>query len=740
MLIKGTVETIIYRNADNGYSVLIVSDAMRSITAVGILPPVTEGESLELEGEFVVNQRYGEQFNVKRAKVCQPTSLDSIAKYLASGLFKGVGEITADNIVDAFGEMTFDIIENQPIRLMSVKGISSSKAMQIHETYVGLKDMQNTILGLQEMDISLNLALKIYKAYGKGALDTVRTNPYRLVEDVDGIGFITADKIANGIGIADDSEFRVRAGVIYILKTVATNSGHTYLPKAELLKHLVKLLGLDYGVISDLMEMAVSTLEIKGIIVVIDRGEEIAIMFSQYYLTERKIANKLITLNNTRNEILTDIEADINEFESITHISMHENQKEAVRNAVKYGVNIITGGPGTGKTTIVKCILSIFAKLGLKTQLCAPTGRASKRLAESTGREAKTIHRLLDLNFKQGKGKFTFREDNNLDADVVIVDEVSMCDEYVFSALLSAIKHGGRMILVGDKDQLPSVGAGNVLGDLIEYGDITVSQLTYIYRQQQESLIVENAHRINDGEMPIIRNRDSDFVYDEVIGHEEIATAVEEMVATKIPKYLGVSPMDIQVLCPMKKSISGVNNMNTLLQARLNPPMHGKPELKYGDMVFRKGDKVIHLVNNYDLEWLRGDEVGIGVFNGDIGFITDVNVSDGTLTVGFEDDRIATYTRDIFDQIKLAYAISVHKSQGSEFDVVITVLMGGSYTLMTRNLLYTAVTRAKNMSVIVGDRKHLYSMVKNDYTAKRYTLLVDLLREESERQKYVVGE
>ncbi len=734
MLISGTVEKVIFRNSENGYSVLIVSDASHSVTAVGVMPQITEGETLELEGDYSVNQKFGEQFNVKKATVCLPTGLDSIAKYLSSGLFKGIGEVTADAIVDEFGEDTFDIIEKKPIKLKSIRGVSAKKAMDIHETFISLKDMQNAILGLQKLDITLNMALKIYKIYGRATLDTINSNPYRLIEDIDGVGFATADKIAGGLGIAVDSEFRVRAGIIHLLKNIASEKGHTYLPKEELLNKAFDLLGLEYDVVTDLCEMAITTLEVTGIVAVIERDIDTAVMFSKVYLTERNIANKLVSLSLNCSDLHMDIEGDIAEYERISGIVMHEGQRNAVKNAVNNGVNIITGGPGTGKTTIIKCILSIFKSRHLEVSLCAPTGRASKRLSESTGEEAKTIHRLLDLDFKNGKGNFTFNSDTKLQADVIIVDEVSMCDEYVFNALLSAINRGCRLILVGDKDQLPSVGAGNVLGDIIGFGDIPISELTYIYRQGQESLIIANAHRINNGDMPIIRNKDSDFLFSEVDNQSAVLDTVVNMVAKRIPNYLNINPSAIQVLCPMKKQLSGVNNMNKELQRAINPESKTKAELRFMDGIFREGDKVIHIVNNYDLDWLRGSEVGQGVFNGDIGFIRKVNHVDNTLTIEFDDERVATYSRDIFEQIKLAYAITVHKSQGCEFDVVVIVLMGGMPTLMTRNLLYTAVTRAKSMSVIVGSSGNMSHMVSNNFTAKRYTLLKEMLAEEMSRQ------
>lgn len=735
MVVKGTVEKIVFRNADNGYSVLIISDSVISITAVGVVPPISEGEVVELEGEMISNPKYGEQLKIQSAKICLPDDLDSIARYLASGLFKGIGEVTADNIVDEFGERTFEIIEKNPAKLAKVKGVSLAKAMQLHESFVELKDMQNTMVGLQKLDISLNLSLKIYKVYGNNTLNVLNENPYKLVEDVDGVGFVTADRIAGEIGIKPDSEFRMRAGIVYTLKQAAANSGHTYLPKVELCSSVLKLLTLDKESYSQFFDSVVELLEISGVVVILKKADYEIVMFNRYYLLERKIAERLISLNNSQTELATDIRADISEFEELNGIKMHENQIKAIENAVRYGVNVITGGPGTGKTTIIKCILFIFKKLKLETQLCAPTGRAAKRLAEASGEDAKTIHRLLDLDFKNGKGYFTYCENTTLDADVVIVDEVSMCDEYVFSALLGAIKMGSRLIVVGDKDQLPSVGAGNILGDIISFGKLPISYLTYIYRQNSQSMIVDNAHRINSGEMPIIRNSDSDFLFSNVKGQDKIAEVVVDMVSRRIPNYKHVDPAEIQVLCPLKKGVSGVNNLNVRLQEAINPPTKDKKEIKLGEHIFRQFDKVIHVVNNYDLEWSRGSESGVGVFNGDIGKIVDVDTDENKLIVEFEDERVAVYTRDIFDQLLLAYAISVHKSQGSEFDIVVIVLMGGSYTLMTRNLLYTAVTRAKKMSVLVGDDKNLSYMVHNNYTAKRYTLLAEMLEEEDERKR-----
>lgn len=731
MKIKGVVDSIIYHNSENGYSVIELNVAGNGITAVGSMPTITEGTTLELTGEMGFNNKYGEQFKIASARVVIPTDCESIHRYLSSGLFKGVGDVTAFNIVDMFGEDTFKIIADEPAKLAKVAGVSYKKAMSIHETYTAYVEMQDTILYLQGLGISLNLALNIYKAYGKNTVNTVESNPYKLIEDIDGVGFYTADKIAESAGIDRESLFRITAGIMYALKSAASNNGHTYLPKSMLISEASKLLAIDPD--STLFEECISQAEIMGRIVVLPTEDGDAVMYGKYYNTEQSIAYKLIRLSNSALDIHSDVEADIAEFERYEGIKMHEGQVRAVMNAVKNGVNVITGGPGTGKTTIIKCIIGLFTKLKMKVQLCAPTGRAAKRLYSSTDVEAKTIHRLLDLDFKNGKGYFTFNADTQLDCDVVIVDEVSMCDEYVFEALLSAIRSGGRLIMVGDKDQLPSVGAGNLLADIISYGEIPVSYLTHIYRQSEESLIVTNAHRINHGEMPILRNTKSDFLFDNISDTEKIASRVVEMVTEKIPSFLGVSRDDIQVLCPMKKGVAGVNNLNLLLQEAINPRREDKAELKYGEGVFREGDKVIHLINNYNMEWTREEESGAGVFNGDIGYIVSADPIDNVLTVRFEDEREAKYHREDLEQLKLAYAISVHKSQGSEFPVTVIAVSAGSYMLLTRNLLYTAVTRAKKMSVIVGSAQNLERMVKNNYTQRRYTMLVRFLTNEGKK-------
>lgn len=733
MIINGEISRIVYRNADNGYCVTqIISDKGKHVfTAVGVMPQVSEGMPVEVEGEFTVNKKFGEQFAVSKVKICLPTDLESMVKYLASGLFKGIGAVTADLIVEKFGTDTFDVIANHPERLHSIRGLGNKRAMELHENFVMMTGMQEVILYLQDLEISLNMAINIYKVFGKLTKSVIESNPYSLIEDVDGIGFHTADKIAANIGIENESLFRISAGVVYILKSVSTSSGHTYLPKATLLSDVARLLTIDIESYSDMIESSILRLEIQGKVICLEVDGESIVMFYKHYEMEQKIASKIIDLIRNTGTILNNIDSDIKEYESINNIVLHDNQSKAVERAVSCGINVITGGPGTGKTTIVKAIISIFKKLGLKVQLCAPTGRAAKRLSESCGEEAKTIHRLLDLDFKNGRGFFTFNEMTKLECDVVIVDEVSMCDEYVFSSLLSAIPVGGRLIMVGDKDQLPSVGAGNVLSDMIMSGVIEVSYLTQIYRQSDTSLIISNAHRINQGEMPILRNKDSDFLFSMKDTPEEIANEIVEMVTDRIPKFMSVKPSDIQVLCPMKKGVNGVFNINKLLQESINPPQHDKGELKYGDTLFRLGDRVIHIQNNYDIIWEKDGEEGVGVFNGDIGIITDVSPKDANLTVLFEDGRLAIYSLENIKELLLAYAISVHKSQGSEFDIVILSLMKGSPTILTRNLLYTAVTRAKKLSVMVGDKDSLSRMVRNNYTARRYTLLTSFIVREA---------
>lgn len=732
--VKGYVEEIIFRNIDNGYCVLLINAGNNLVTAVGVFPPVEEGEYLEMQGEHVVNNKFGEQFNVSECKIVQPDSVESIYRYLSSGLFYGVGEVTAKNIVNTFGARALEYIEKDPVKLSQVKGLSLKKAMAINEAFIVHKERQATILYLQNFDISLNLALKIYKTYGDGTKRIIEKNPYQMVEDVDGVGFITADKIALKMGFDQYSRFRITAGIGHVLQEGASKNGHTYLERREVVSEVCRLLKMNEEEYRYMVDGIILDNVVMGKIVIIEEDGEECVMLTRMYENENGIARCLADMLVSAEEIDLNIDADIDEYQKSKDITLHENQIEAIKNCVKYGVNVITGGPGTGKTTIINCILTILKKQYMRTVLCAPTGRASKRLAEATGEDAKTIHRLLDLDFTGGKGHFTYNEDTKLDADVVVVDEVSMCDEYVFYALIRAIKRGGRLILVGDKDQLPSVGAGNILSDIIASGLVPVNYLTYIYRQSDDSLIISNAHKVNEGKMPTIDNKSKDFFVDAQTDTADMLKNCIDLVTKRLPSFSKLAPKDIQVLCPMKKGVIGVENINIEMQKALNPPDSSKGELRAGANIFRVGDKVIHTVNNYQMEWLSPDGLsGTGVFNGDIGYIKEVNKSAPSLKVEFDDGKIATYKQENLDEIALAYAISIHKSQGSEFPAVIIMVSGGNPFLMTRNLLYTAITRAKQIVVIEGSKESLAKMVKNDYTAKRNTLLTQFLKENCKR-------
>lgn len=726
---KGTVLEVIFRNAENGYCVLYMQGDSMPYTAVGTFPPLTEGETLEMEGNWVRNSRFGEQFAVTSVKVLPPTSKEAIFKYLSSGLFKGVGEVTAYAIVEKFGEQALDVIEHYPAKLAQVKGVSLKKAISIQESMLNLKEMQDTIVFLQSYGVSLGLAIKIFKAYEKSTAKIVHDNPYQLVDDIEGVGFLTADKIAAKIGIEPDSRFRIGAAIVHVLKEAANKNGDTYLPENKLIDEVYKLLRLEREDAVELISEMIEDCEVTGKIVRLRKDEEEVDMLARNYVCEKSIATYVKAMLNNAASLPLDADEEIELYEKLNHITLHESQAQAVRSCLIKGVNIITGGPGTGKTTIVKCIIHLLRSRNYSVCLCAPTGRAAKRLTETTGVEAKTIHRLLDLDFSDGKGKFMFNESTKLEEDVVIVDEVSMCDDYVFNALIKAIKFGGRLIMVGDKDQLPSVGAGNVLADMIASGIVPVSYLTQIYRQSEDSLIVENAHRINAGKMPVINNRSRDFFFDNKADPDDILATVTDMVTRRIPAYAAVDPMEIQVLCPMKKGVIGVENMNLTLQNALNPPQKQKTELKVGLRTFREGDKVMHTVNNYELQWTDDEGgTGTGVFNGDIGKIEKISPSEPSLQVLFDDGKRVKYMQGDFEDLTLAYAISVHKSQGSEFPVVIIALMSGNYMILTRNLLYTAVTRAREMAVLVGSQENLEKMVKNNYTAKRYSMLESFLK------------
>jgi len=717
--IKGIIQEVIFRNEDNNYTVVLVDVNKEFITATGRFPIINEGEWVELNGKFTLNKKYGEQFMVDSVKICPPNTNEGIIRYLSSGLIPGVGPITAKNIVDKFGEATLDIIRFNHERLTECRNVSAKKAEDICRAYEEVHAMQNAVMLMQQYNISTNLAIKIYNQYGEGTENILKTNPYKLVEDIDGVGFFTADKIAMSLGVSHDSDFRLRAGILHVLKENSDKNGNTYMQEVSLIEGVFTLLN-----IPDLqarLESIIEKLAIDGYLKKLEIDNTSVVALSQYYKIEKILADTLILLNGDSESSNFNVDEDIEHYESINKIKMHENQKEAVKKAVNNGVTIITGGPGTGKTTIVKCMLQIFKSMRLKVKLMAPTGRAAKRLSESTGEDASTIHRALEMS--GGDGGFFFNNQTKLNYDVIIVDEVSMVDVQLMYYLVRSIKRGAKLVLVGDKDQLASVGAGNVLGDMLESGCFAVSQLTHIYRQSEDSLIIVNEHAINNGEMPKLNNSSKDFFFDNKDNGDKVLESIVNMCTTRIPNYLGVDSSKVQVLAPMKNGVVGIDNINSCLQEKLNPPSLKKLEIATDKVIYRKYDRVMQITNNYERAWSRNGMFGQGVFNGDMGIITDIDINTWEVVVEFEDGRVARYIKSDLNELVLSYAITIHKSQGSEFACVVIPVVSGPPMLLTRNLLYTAVTRAKQMVVLVGTKQTIARMVKNNYTKIRYTML-----------------
>ena len=736
MTVTGTVQGIIYRNEENGYTVLSLDTTDGDdIVCVGSFPTLSVGAVLCVTGEVSVHNKYGEQLAVTEYEVKNPTNKQGIVKYLSSGLVKGIGETLANRIYDHFGDDTFGVIESNPALLAKVKGISPKKAMEIANSVASLKIMQAQIMFLQGFGISTNLALKIYNIYQADTIDKVSQNPYRLIDDVDGIGFLTADKIAQSMSIPSESKFRVRAAFVYVLKDSAEKQGNTFLYYDDLIARSAELLQLDLVNYDNLVQETLAELILEPTIkVFLDENYKKGVALLRYYKLEKSIAYKLSDLNNSAKRILMDADPLIKSFETVNKIQFHQSQSGAVKSAIMNGVTVITGGPGTGKTTIIKCIAEILTAHGLRLEFCAPTGRAAKRLSQSTGRDAKTIHRLLGYEAHGGVMAFKYNRNNTLPCDVVIVDELSMVDVSVMNSLLSALELGTRLVLVGDKDQLPSVGAGNVLADIIKSGVIEIRYLTHIYRQSEDSLIVSNAHLVNSGHMPEINNQSRDFFVMPMNDYNEVAQTVVQLVTTRLPKFTGLPSSEIQVLGALKNGVSGVENLNKLLQEALNPNKLGKQELQLGKNTIRVGDRVMQTVNNYELPYTRfvegsGVEEGAGVFNGDIGVVQHIDRANGVMQVMFDDNRLATYMQADFSDLQLAYAITIHKSQGSEFEVVVVPLVSGPPQIINKNLLYTAITRAKRAVVLVGSRKVLALMVHNNYIATRTTNLKRFLQE-----------
>ncbi|RHP47234.1 ATP-dependent RecD-like DNA helicase [Clostridium sp. AF32-12BH] len=731
--VSGYVERIKYRNEENGYSILDVSADGLDYVLVGTFPYISEGDFIEATGREVEHPIYGEQIQVESYELKAPEDTASMERYLGSGAIRGVGTALAARIVRRFKADTFRIIEEEPERLAEVKGISEKMARAISEQMESKKEMRQAMMFLQDYGISMNLALKIYNEYGSRMYGIIKENPYRLADDIQGVGFKMADEIAQKVGIFTDSDFRIRSGIYYTLLQSVTN-GHTYLPQEELLAAASELLHVDPSV----MEKHLTDLQIeKKIVVKVDEEHSAApsrhVYASQYYYTELNTARMLHDLNLRGSEPETEIRKKLEVICAEEKIEPDELQIRAVIEAVNSGLLIITGGPGTGKTTTINTIIRYFEQEEMEILLAAPTGRAAKRMTEATGYEARTIHRLLELTGVPSDDKdtsgmhFERNEENPLEADAIIIDEMSMVDIYLMHALLRAVNPGTRLILVGDINQLPSVGPGNVLRDMIASGAFNVVQLTRIFRQAAESDIIVNAHKINDGEQIPLGKRSKDFLFIRREHPDAIISAMLTLVREKLPNYVHADMFDIQIMTPMRKGALGVERLNTILQSFLNPKDPSKPEKEVNGTIYRVGDKVMQIKNNYQIEWETRNKYGIpidsgaGVFNGDIGIIREINTFAEELTVEFDEGKMVDYSFKQLEELELAYAITIHKSQGSEYPAVVIPVYSGPRMLMTRNLIYTAVTRARACVCLVGIPEMLQTMVDNVVEQRRYT-------------------
>ena len=736
--ITGYIDHIIFRNEDNGYTVMVLKGVSEEdeLTCVGSFPVVTQGASVELEGNFTQHPVYGKQFQAVRLTEKMPEDALAMERYLGSGAIKGIGAALAGRIVRHFGDDTFQIVENEPERLSEVKGISEKKAREIAMQIAEKSDMRKAMMFLQKYGISLNLGAKIYQKYGDSVYSVLQENPYRLADDISGVGFKIADEIAYRIGIHTDSDYRIKSGMVYTLLQ-ATGEGHVYLPKDELFQRAAELLGVD----SSYMEKHLVDLAMDRKIVQKEQGDQILIYPAQYYYLELNTARMLRELDIFCPEDEKIVERRIVQIEKETGTVLDEMQKKAVQEAAGHGLLILTGGPGTGKTTTINAIIRYFEGEGAEIRLAAPTGRAAKRMTEATGYEAQTIHRLLELSGmpeddREGQSiHFERNAENPLETDVIIIDEMSMVDIHLIHSLLMAVTAGTRLILVGDENQLPSVGPGNVLRDIIRSGQFPVVELKKIFRQASESDIVVNAHKINKGEQVEINNKSRDFFFLKRYDADIIIRVVIALIQEKLPKYVEAKPFEIQVLTPMRKGLLGVERLNQILQRYLNPPDASKKEKEIEQGLFREGDKVMQVRNNYQLEWeIRGRygipiEKGVGVFNGDTGIIKTINEFAETAEVEFEDGRWAEYSFKQLDELELAYAVTIHKSQGSEYPAVIIPLLSGPRMLMNRNLLYTAVTRARKCVTVVGSEETFRDMIRNEKQQRRYSSLDQRIQE-----------
>lgn len=729
--LAGYVEHIIYRNADNGYTVLNLVSGEEEITCVGIFSAIAEGENIEASGDYTDHPTYGKQFKVESFEEKAPEDEEAIERYLGSGAIRGIGLALAARIVRRFKADTFRIIEEEPERLAEVKGISERKAMEIADQVNEKRDLRQAMIFLQQYGITMNLAVKVYQQYGQEVYGIIRENPYRLADDIEGVGFRTADEIAVRVGIRMDSDFRIRSGILYVLLQASTE-GHTYLPEEELTRRTGQL--LEVG--EEQIEKQYMDLAIERKIIMKQGENQTQIYAASFYYMEANTATMLKQLNVSYDVPDLEIEERVRRIEKQTGMKLDEHQMTAVKEAVRNGLLIITGGPGTGKTTTINTIIKYFEMEGLDIFLAAPTGRAAKRMSETTGFEARTIHRMLELNGGvDGAAGFERNEQNPLETDVVIIDEMSMVDISLMHALLKAVAVGTRLILVGDVNQLPSVGPGSVLRDIIRSHECNVVMLTKIFRQASTSDIIVNAHKINQGEEVTLDNKSMDFFFLKRYDADVIISVVLQLIKQKLPKFVDATPYDIQVLTPMRKGLLGVERLNGILQRYLNPPSPQKREKEHGDILFREGDKIMQTRNNYQLEWEIRTKYGLsvdkgtGVFNGDMGIVREINDFAETMTVEFDEGRMVEYPYKLLDELELAYAITIHKSQGSEYPAVVIPLLSGPSMLMNQNLLYTAVTRARKCVTLVGNEVTFEQMVQNTSQQKRYSGLCDRLKE-----------
>ena len=730
--VTGYIDHIIFRNEDNGYTVMVLKGVKDEdeLTCVGTFPVITQGASIEAEGSFIQHPVYGKQFQAVRLTEEMPEDAMAMERYLGSGAIKGIGAALAGRIVRHFGSDTLRIVEEEPERLAEIKGISEKKAHEIAIQIAEKSEMRKVMMFLQKYGISLNLGARIYQKYGDSVYSVLQENPYRLADDISGVGFKIADEIAYRIGIHTDSDYRIKSGLSYTLLQ-AGGEGHVYLPKEELFKRAEQLLGVD----ASYMEKHLVDLSMERKIIQKEEKGQVLVYPAQYYYLELNTARMLRELDIDCPEDEERVERRISQIQKETGTVLDEMQEKAVKEAAGHGLLVLTGGPGTGKTTTINAIIRFFESEGAELRLAAPTGRAAKRMTEATGYEAQTIHRMLELtgmpeDDREGQPvHFERNAENPLEADVIIIDEMSMVDIHLMHSLLMAVTAGTRLILVGDENQLPSVGPGNVLRDIIRSGQFPVVELKKIFRQASESDIVVNAHKINRGEQVEINNKSRDFFFLKRYDADIIIRVVIALIQEKLPKYVEAKPFEIQVLTPMRKGLLGVERLNQILQRYLNPPDPSKKEKEIGQGLFREGDKVMQIRNNYQLEWeVRGRygipvDKGVGVFNGDTGIIRMINEFAELAEVEFEDGRYAQYTFKQLDELELAYAVTIHKSQGSEYPAVIIPILSGPRMLMNRNLLYTAVTRARKCVTVVGSEETFREMINNEKQQRRYSSL-----------------